>query len=118
MKKKPNPTLEQIDLEKHLPLDSENSIQFLLDGIKDKHLFLRDEEIGYILQHIRKVKLQLFLTSRIEIINKESKEYLKKKKKNQKQKTKAADSKQKERPRKNRSVWVIYTPMGGMNKYR
>ena len=53
MKKKPNPTLEQSDLEKHLPLDSENSIQLLLDGIKNKHLFLRDEEIGYILQHIR-----------------------------------------------------------------
>ena len=114
--KKYNSIIKEINISIFLPLNSENSIHRLLDSIEKKHLILGDKEIGFVLQYIKKIKLQLLFKEHIVIINVKSKEFLKNQKQNKKH-TSSSNSSKKTTYAK-RSVWVIYTPMGGMNRYR
>lgn len=52
-----------------LPLDSKEAIDKLLRFAKDFHVVLDDEAIGEVLQHISKVKLQLYFRTQIDELN-------------------------------------------------
>lgn len=61
-----------INLEKYLPLNDTNSIQVLLNDIEQRMQLYNDQEIGQVLMHIKKVKLQLFFRNGIDEINKKT----------------------------------------------
>ena len=63
--------MAQIIIEDFLPLDNKNSIERLVDDIKSKHAYFDDIDVGKVLIHIKKVKLQLFFKSQIDFFNKE-----------------------------------------------
>lgn len=63
----------KIKLEEYLPLNNKESIKILLDDIEQCLDLFNNHEIGQVLIHIKKVKLQLFFKNRIDEINKKAK---------------------------------------------
>ena len=61
--------MPKINVQDYLPLNSKEAIDKLLGFVKNFHVRMRDEEIGEVLQHISKIKLQLYFRSLIDELN-------------------------------------------------
>lgn len=61
--------MARIIVKNYLPLDSKEAIDKLLQFAREFHAVLNDEAIGEVLQHINKVKLQLYFRTKIDEIN-------------------------------------------------
>ena len=61
--------MARIIVKNYLPLDSKEAIDKLLQFAREFNAVLNDEAIGEVLQHINKVKLQLYFRTKIDEIN-------------------------------------------------
>ena len=61
--------MSKIIIQDYLPLNSKEAIDKLLGFVKNFHLRMSDEEIGEVLQHINKIKLQLYFRTQIDELN-------------------------------------------------
>lgn len=61
--------MAKIHVQEYLPLDSKGAIDKLLGFVKNFHVRMNDEEIGEVLQHINKIKLQLYFRTQIDELN-------------------------------------------------
>lgn len=58
--------MPKINVKDYLPLNSKEAIDKLLGFVKNFHVRMNDEEIGEVLQHISKIKLQLYFRTQID----------------------------------------------------